>query len=83
MSALSHRRLIQPTLLFAAAILLNGPTKAAELPCDRRLLPHNDTLSVEAAARAATGERPNTIHVTEACITGTTTSVILTTRAAR
>ncbi len=58
------------------------PREAAEQPhhpCDRRILPRNDTLSVEAAARALTGDKAQDIHVSEACIIGTTTSVTLTT----
>ena len=58
---------------------MTSRAEGADQTCDRRVLPRNDTLSVEAAARAATGEKPETIHVSEACITGTTTSVILTT----
>jgi hypothetical protein len=56
-----------------------GPAKAADSGCDRRLLPRNDTLSVEAAARALTGDESHDGHVVEACIVGTTTSVTLTT----
>jgi hypothetical protein len=66
-------------LLLAAAALLGGPAKAAGQTCDRRVLPRNDTLSVEAAARALTGDKPHDVHVVEACIVGTTTSVTLTT----
>jgi hypothetical protein len=71
---------VLPALLLAIAVLLSEPAAAAEQPaCDRRVLPRNDTLSVEAAARAATGSKPEDIHVSEACIIGTTTSVTLAT----
>jgi hypothetical protein len=78
MPALAHSFAL-PALLLAATAVLSEPAAAAEHTCDRRILPRNDTLSVEAAARAATGEKPETIRVTEACITGTTTSVTLAT----
>ena len=81
MPALQHS-LVLPTLLLAAAtsVLLSGPARSAEDTCDRRLLPRNDTLSVEAAARAALGGgKPQEIRVSEACIHGVTTFVTLTT----
>lgn len=68
-----------PALLLAAAALPSAGAGAAEPGCDRRILPRNDTLSVEAAARALTGDKPRDIHVLEACIVGTTTAVTLTT----
>jgi hypothetical protein len=68
-----------PAMLLAAAALQSPPAGATEQPCDKRILPHNDTLSVESAARALTGDKPHDVHVTEACIIGTTTSVTLTT----
>ena len=77
--AVRSQYLVVPALLFAAAALLSEPASAAEPTCDKRVLPRADTLSVEAAARAATGDKPEDIHVSEACITGTTTSVTLTT----
>src|SRR5690349_1394021 len=43
--------------------------------CDQRILPRPDTLSVEAAARAAT--KLADVHVQQACIVGTTTAVTL------
>jgi hypothetical protein len=58
-----------PFLLIAA--------QAHSAPCDKRVLPRNDTLSVEAAARAATHGTLPDIHAQEACILGTTTSVTL------
>jgi hypothetical protein len=66
-------------LLMACPALFTGPAvEAAIRKCDRRLLPKADTLSVEAAARAAThGELPD-IKVEQSCITRTTTSVTLT-----
>ena len=77
------RFLALSTLLIAATVLQNSPrAEAAEsrpAACDRRVLPRADTLSVEAAARSAIGEKPENIHVAEACIIGTTTSVTLTT----
>jgi hypothetical protein len=77
------RRLALPTLLIAAAVLQNGLRAEAAEPrpaaCDRRILPRADTLSVEAAARSAIGEKPENIHVSEACLIGTATSVTLTT----
>src|SRR5262245_934732 len=54
-------------------------TRAAAPSCDRRVLPRNDTLSVEAAARRFVGSTADNVHVTEACIQGTTTTVTLTT----
>jgi hypothetical protein len=76
------RLLALPTLLLAAALLQNGAHANATEPhpaCDRRILPRADTLSVEAAARSAIGEKPENIHVSEACLIGTATSVTLTT----
>jgi len=73
------RQLVFPALLLAAVALLGGRANAAEQTCDRRVLPRNDTLSVEAAARAFIGDKTQGVHVTEACIIGTTTSVTLTT----
>ena len=73
------RPLALPPLLIAATVLFSAPAAATDQSCDRRLLPRNDTLSVEAAARAATGSKPEDVHVSEACIIGTTTSVTLTT----
>jgi hypothetical protein len=58
---------------------MSAPAEAANPPCDRRILPRADTQSVEAAARTLTGDKPQDIHVSEACIIGTTTSVTLTT----
>lgn len=74
------RVLMLPALLFAAAAALpSNPAEGAEPTCDRRLLPSADTRSVEAAARALTGDKPQEVHVSEACIVGTTTAVTLTT----
>lgn len=74
------RHFVLTILLFAtAAATLGSPANAAEQSCDKRILPRNDTLSVEAAARALTGGKPHDVHVTEACIIGTTTSVTLAT----
>jgi hypothetical protein len=70
---------LRPAVLLAAAVLFGVRAESAEAACDRRVLPRADTLSVEAAARATTGEKQENIRVSEACITGTTTSVTLTT----
>ena len=66
-------------LLLAAAALLGVRAYAADGSCDRRVLPRNDTLSAEAAARTALGSKADDVRVTEACIIGTTTHVTLTT----
>jgi hypothetical protein len=66
-------------LLLAAPALPSGRAEGAESNCDRRVLPRNDTLSAEAAARTAIGSKSDDVHVTEACIVGTTTHVTLTT----
>jgi hypothetical protein len=81
----SSRRMLAPLrkltlialLLVAAPMLRPEPALSAQRVCDRRVLPTSDTLSVEAAARAvADGKLPD-IHVHQACITGTLTSVTL------
>ena len=58
---------------------MGGRAEAAEHACDRRVLPRADTQAVEAAARALTGDKPQDVRVTEACIVGTTTFVTLAT----
>ena len=64
------RHTLLPLLLLAA-------THAHAADCDKRVLPKNDTLSAEAAARIATEGKLPDLHVSEACIVGTTTSVTL------
>jgi hypothetical protein len=60
---------LPPLLLLSFAGVLHAQE------CDQRILPRPDTLSVEAAARAAT--RLADVHVQQACIVGTTTAVTL------
>jgi hypothetical protein len=80
MQARAPRSLIAALLLAIVAAALPGtPSNAADQQCDLRILPRADALSVEAAARAVTGDKPQDVHVSEACIVGTTTHVALTT----
>jgi hypothetical protein len=63
--------------LLAFLLIAAGPALASTHPCDIRVLPTPDTLSVEAAARKATDGKLPDIHVQTSCIIGTTTSVHL------
>src|SRR5689334_4576615 len=56
-------------------LLLPFASRLHAQECDQRILPRPDTLSVEAAARAAT--KLGDVHVQQACIVGTTTAVTL------
>jgi hypothetical protein len=67
-------------LLLLVLALAAGPAWSAQHGnrlCDRRLLPHGDTVAVLTAARTSTDGKLADLHVVEACITGVTTRVWL------